>query len=395
MKKKFFVDEYSLILGCYTFIIGIITSLMVGGSLNTLRMYGSLSRAIIDVLFSIVLTVFIIVKRRYSIKKLVLFVAIVLTFTIAGYITRRVHIMTYALLIIAATSCKSCNSAIKAALIGSALSGAIVLISSQIGFIPDIKMTRGSYKDFDKFFYSNIAHCFGYDYYHHIPYKLYFIMLGVMKVKKKEMTWLEILMWITVNFIIFYFTTVRITFYLGFFSLMLYIILIKFKLFKIDNKAVKNVMVLSFPITFVGTSLFYYFYNGNSPIYAQVNFFSSGRLQLAREAFERYSINLFGNYIKTYAATSTKSYFYLDSGYIFTLLGYGVLFSIIIVIMYSCLCRFACERNDKALLIWLISVLIFTISNNVWVDLPMNPILVVFPIMRNQRSKRLKCREEA
>ena len=386
-KKKFLVNVYSLILGCYTFIIGIITSLLVGGSLTTLRMYGSLSRAIIDVMFSMVLAVFIITKRRYDMKKLILFIAIVISFIISGYITRRVHIMTYALLIIAAKNCKSCNSAIKAALIGTAFSGAIVLVLSQIGYIPDIKMIRHSSYAYYSMFYSNVAHCFGYSYYHHIPYKLYFIMLGVMKVKKKKMTWPEILMWATVNFIVFYFTTLRLTFYLGFFSLMLYIILIKFDLFKINNKKIKSIMTLSFPLMFVGANLFYYFYNINNTVYAQLDLLTSGRLQLGREAFERYPINLFGNMIETSAASSTTRYFFIDSGYVYALLGYGVLFSIIVVIMYSCLCRFACERNDKALLIWLISVLIFTISNDVWADLSMNPILVIFPIMWNQSTK--------
>ena len=314
--------------------------------------------------------------------------ALFIIFVFSGYVTRRVYIMTYALLIIAATRCNSCNSAIKAALIGSALSGAIVLVLSQIGYIPDIVMIRHGSNNTNLFLSKN-AHCFGYNYYHYIPYILYFIMLGVMKVKKKIMTWLEILMWVTVNFIVFYFTTLRLTFYLSFFSLMLYIILIKFDWFKVDNKTIKSIMTLSFPVMIVGTSLFYYFYNGNNTVYAQLNIFSSGRLQFGHEAFERYPINLFGNLIETSAGTSTTEFFYLDSGYIYAVLGYGVLFSIIVVIMYSYLCRFACERNDKALLIWLISVLLFTISNNVWVDLATNPVLVIFPIMWNQRSKEI------
>ena len=93
--------------------------------------------------------------------------------------------------------------------------------------------------------------------------------------------------------------------------------------------------------------------------------------------------------IKTSIDTSTTRYFFIDSGYIYAILGYGLIFSVIVVLMYSCLCRFACEKNDKALLIWLISVLLFTISNNTWAELPMNPILVIFPIMWNQRSKEI------
>lgn len=374
MEKK--TDLYSLILGCYTFIIGINISLIMGDGL---------SRAIIDVLFSMVLAILIIGKSRYDTKKLILFMVIVLSFTIAGYITRRIYIMTSALFIVAATSCNSCNRAIKAALIGSALSGAIVLLISQIGFIPDIVMIRDS-NNANLFFLKN-AHCFGYNYYHYIPYKLYFIMLGVMKVKRKKMSWLEILMWVIVNFVVFYFTTLRLTFYLGIFSLALYVIFVKFNWLKINNKTIKNILVMCFPVTIIGTILFYYFYDGNNILYAQLNLFSSGRLQLGHVAFERYPINLFGHLIETSVAIRTTEHFYLDSGYIYAILGYGIFFSILVVLMYSCLCGFACDKNDKALLIWLISVSVFTISNNVWVDIATNPILVIFPIMWNQRIK--------
>lgn len=376
MEKKILVDLYSLILGCYTFIIGIKTSLI---------MDDEFSRAFIDIVFSVILLLFIIRKKSYNVKMLILYAILIVIFTVSGYFTHRIYIMTYALFIISATRCNSCNRAIKAALIGSAVSGVIVLILSQIGYIPDIEMVRELNNVSANWFYSNVAHCFGYNYYHYIPYKFYFIMLGVMKVKKKKMSWLEIFIWAFAIFVVFYYTTLRLTFYLGLFSLALYIILIKFDWFKINNKTIKSIMTLSFPVTIVGTSLFYYFYNGENKVYAQLNLFLSGRLQLGHEAFERYPINLFGHLIETSAATSKTSYFYLDSGYIYALLGYGVFFSIIVVIMYSCLCGFACDTNDKVLLIWLISVLIFTISNNVWVELTMNPILVIFPIMWNQR----------
>lgn len=378
MEKKFLVDLYSLILGCYTFIIGINTSLIMGDSI---------SRAFIDIVFSVILAVFIIGKNRYDTKKLILFIIVVISFTISGYFTHRIYIMTYALLIVAAARCNYCNSAIKAALIGSAASGIIVLTLSQIGFVPDIEMSRGLNNT--NLFYSKVAHCFGYNYYHYIPYKFYFIMLGVMKLKNKKMSWLEILMWAFANFVVFYYSTIRLTFYLGFFSLALYIILIKFDWFKVDNKMIKSIMTLSFPVMIVGTSLFYYFYNGSNTVYAQLNIFSSGRLQLGHEAFERYPIKLFGQIIETSAATNRTKHFYLDSGYIYAILGYGVIFTIIVILMYSCLCRFACDKNDKALLIWLISVLLFTISNNVWVDIATNPVLVIFPIMWNQRSKEI------
>lgn len=378
MDKKILVDLYSIILGCYMFIIGINTSLLMGDSI---------SRAFIDILFSIMLAVFIIGKNRYDTKKLILFVVVVISFAISGYFTHRIYIMTYALLIVAATRCNSCNSAIKAALIGSAASGAIVLVLSQIGFIPDIVMIRGSANA--NWFFSKNAHCFGYNYYHFIPYKLFFIMLGVMKIKKKKMSWLEILIWIILNFVVFYFSTIRLTFYLGFFSLALYIVLVKFDWLTINKKAIKSIMTLSFPVTIVVTSLFYYFYNPDSELYALLNLFSSSRVRLGHEAFERYPIKLFGQLIKTSHATNRTKYFYLDSGYIYAILGYGIVFSIVVVIMYSCLCRFACERNDKVLLIWLISVLLFTISNNIWVELSMNPILVIFPIMWNQRIKEI------
>lgn len=341
-----------------------------------------LSRALIDIAFSMILLVFIIAGKKYNLKMLIMFVSIIIIFTISGYFTQRVYIMAYAFFIIAATRCNSGDSAIKAALIGSAVSGAIVLILSQIGYIPDIEMMRGSANV--NLFYSEVAHCFGYSYYHHIPYKFYFVMLGVMKVKNKEMSWCEIFLWGLANFVVFYYTTVRLTFYLGFLALALYIVLIKFDWFRINNKATKGIMTLSFPVMTVGTILFNYFYSERYKIYAMLNLFASNRLRLGHEAFERYSIKLFGQMINTSIATSTTRHFYLDSGYIYAILGYGVFFSIIVVLMYSYLCNFACNKNDKALLIWLIGVLIFTVSNNEWVELTKNPILILFPIAWSQ-----------
>lgn len=83
---------------------------------------------------------------------------------------------------------------------------------------------------------------------------------------------------------------------------------------------------------------------------------------------------------------SYTKYFYIDSGYIYAILGYGVLFTLVVIFMYSYLIYYATKRNDKNLFIWLIIVLVFTVVNNTWVSLAVNPVLMCFPIVFRSRN---------
>ena len=96
------------------------------------------------------------------------------------------------------------------------------------------------------------------------------------------------------------------------------------------------------------------------------------RLSLSRIALQRYEISLFGNLIK---ALESDTYFYLDSGYLYLLLGYGLVVFLVIMSAYMIVFRYALKSNDKKLFIWCIIVSVFSFVNNIIVDVNINPLL--------------------
>jgi len=88
------------------------------------------------------------------------------------------------------------------------------------------------------------------------------------------------------------------------------------------------------------------------------------------------------------AVRAAQNYFYIDSGFFYSLIGYGILFTVIFLLIYSYLYEHSAKNNDKPLFIWLTCVLIFTLINNVWVSIATNPVLLVFGcFMQSIRTK--------
>lgn len=88
-----------------------------------------------------------------------------------------------------------------------------------------------------------------------------------------------------------------------------------------------------------------YFYKATG-FMALINQLLSGRLALGKRAFTMYPIKLFGQFIETHGfggengnnlayAADRFLYFYIDSSYIFMLLRYGLIFTIIILLLLT------------------------------------------------------------
>jgi hypothetical protein len=136
---------------------------------------------------------------------------------------------------------------------------------------------------------------------------------------------------------------------------------------------------LAFPFGAVITWFCMKNYDSSKFYWNLVNKIFSSRLKFMNEGYYKYPIKIMGNYIEMQGASAirqTTNYFYIDSGFAYSLLGYGLMFTVILIFLYSVLFKYSCVVNDKALFVWLFSVLIFTMINNTWVSLNYNPILM-------------------
>ena len=340
-----------------------------------------------NVVFIIVcatLAVLWITYDKVSVKKLLCQIIIISAFLLVTITTTRKYLLIYALFLLA-SNCAEFKKIVKYSLIATLSATCIVMIASQIGIVQDYVFERET----------EIAHSMGFSYYSAYPYILMFNMLSYMYIRKKSITWIEIAVLLIINQGVYHLSTLRLTYYLTFLIIILYLLVAKMNRIRLNHKAFYVGSFLLYPLMLfitVWSSLQYTHYN---LFWRKLDDILSGRLRLQHKAFDLYSVKLFGQYIETNNMTNgvvaQHNYFYIDSGFIYSILGYGILLTFILLFMYSFLLFKACQHNDKVLAIWIVSLAIFTVVNNTWLNIHYNCLLLLFPqiYFKGGRNRRI------
>lgn len=318
----------------------------------------------------------IAIRSKLSRSNLFFRFVVIALFTLAAVISNKPQMMIYAALICTA----DLTSFRRIVLVCFVTCGVMIVltpIADIIGVVPKREFHRGGV----------IAHSFGFGYYNTVPYTFLFMVLEFFYLKStrhKKANWFELIVLFGLNYALYKLSTLRLVFYLICIVMGLYIILVKFNLIRLNASLIKAVCVSTFPILFFLTLWINYSYTNTNSLFVKLNSLLSDRLNLGRLALERYAINLFGHNIAT--VKNTSDYFYVDSGFLFSLLGYGLLFTGMAMVFYTYLCKYAAVENNKVLYIWLFSVAVFSVINNTWISLYMNPILLYVPILIKEKK---------
>lgn len=334
---------------------------------------------------TVVLFLLILSKRFYKIKELLLGIIVLGCFFIAAHATNRSQLLMFALLIVASNNA-SWRNVLKTSFFTTIFALLCITFAVRIGKIPDYTYIHGV---------SEIAHSGGFSYYTTLSYIVLYLILEYLSLRGENIRLVEIVLLQVFNYWIYNYSTTKLTWILGSFALVLEIVFVKFDFIKINVEWIKKVGTVAFPISALVTYLSCKYYNSNSPFWNALNLALGDRIGLSNRAITEYPITIFGQYIEMYGQADIalsnvhySSYFYIDSGFIYSILAYGILFTIAALFMYSFLMRTSIEENDKPLFLWLIVVLVFTVVNNTWVSLAMNPILLYFPIALDKFKKR-------
>ena len=246
------------------------------------------------------------------------------------------------------------------------------------------------------------AHCFGFSYFHQVPYHLYFCFLDYLFLKKNKMPFWEVIIWLVLNYWLFLMTTITLVFILVIITIVLYYIIKKYPIINIASEGMAKLSYLLYPVGIAVIFVFIRFYDARNAIWQQLNTFSRERIRFVQEAYYRYNINLFGNKIISNTGTvddsmgylvrrRTGAYFYLDSGFAYSLISYGLIFTALMIFLYTCITLYSCRKNEKIIFVWAVTVMFFTISNNIWLNITYNPLLLLsFPAVNYLFSFRKK-----
>lgn len=236
----------------------------------------------------------------------------------------------------------------------------IIVNLSLLKIIPDWIFARGSMK----------RHSLGFNYSTIAIGTFLSCILMYFYVRKSNATFFELLLLETINVFLFRYTDGRMSFIL--ISMILFIMLLS-KVTKIKkllkSQSIQN--VLSCIGAFLPLSLFLlviivtFLYDKGSSFGININNLLSGRLFYTRNAFQEYGISLFGQSIDWkgwgglgYVDTENISNFiynYVDISYARMVFDYGIIPTILILVMYS----FALVKNVKEKKYWMYFTLIF------------------------------------
>ena len=267
----------------------------------------------------------------------------------------------------------------------------LIVLSSLLGIIPNQIFDRNGVN----------VKAFGFFNYATIPYLIFAVNILFLYLNKLNRQKISII--ILVDIITFSLFQNRLMFIIEILYFIFRYVLIKIDLYKLRK------IFISFPwLMCFFTYLLSKKYDETNSLMYHINSLLSGRLYYNFNALESFDIQLFGKYIfmrgnLPIGAHSNLPYFYIDSGYIFSLISYGLIFTIIIMLMYSIIIKYAIDTKNVSLLTTILIICIANIINNVWVSLLYCPFILLFmealqyefmhPIgsIKFQKSRSLLC----
>lgn len=350
-------------------------SLITLGPIKSLINYGSVG---------ILAATFI--SRTYSLKQLRFYVLFGV-FVLAAYTTKRTFLMVYMLLLLNARYSSFRKIAV-CSLISTTLSILFVVLCCKAGLITDLVYSRDGVES---------AHSYGFGHYSSISYFALYLTLIWLYLRRRAIGWIELGALVVFNYGIYYLTTTRLSFYLALFVIAAYIVIVKYRWIRISSKPILFLSSIGFPVAFLCCILLHYFYDPQNALLEKLNEMLNSRLLMGKTAFEQYHLKLFGQTIEMVGIKSAtfgeghQVYFYIDSGYVYSLIGYGILFTLLILTLYTMILRNTAKKEQGVLFIWGLTVMLFSISNNAWISITYNPLLfyVITPEASNALTRLL------
>ena len=250
----------------------------------------------------------------------------------------------------------------------------LVLVSTGLDIIED----RTYFRDVDNF-EKSYAHDLGFRYYSYYAYMGMGLVQCCIYLWRKHISLGQILFLVAFSFLVFLLSSTRLQLYACIAFIFAIFIIPYIPKLIFHNKMLAYLAVIAYPVICV---ILYFvskyfllsiFYDG----YDALNKAMSYRLSLNEEAFVRYDVTLWGNNLEFDTSENTKDYFYIDSGYLHVLLGDGLVFITIVLIVYSILTYKLFKSRAYYLYLWIIIYAILNISNGFLVALLENPILLL------------------
>lgn len=318
---------------------------------------------------------------KYSIRRIVVILIILLT-SLISLSSKNKDIFFIGLLLYMSVNVKS-KDIIKISMVTLGFTVLSIVSLSFMNIIPN-------------YVYDNIlangniakANSLGFDYYSYVPIYTLFFTCMYLYIRGKKCSYIEICILILLAIVVNSFCHKELAFGLNIFTVILYIILSKFNIFKFRSYIWKLVSKVIIPSCFI----IIVFCSYNYDKFLALDNILGGRLYYGYTTFNNYSLTLFGQNIEmigtsTFTKNPNLEYFYIDSGYLQTLFLRGIILTAIIVIGYSIISYKSIKDKEIELFIWVIITAGYNILGSTLIDIWYNPIFFIgFKYIANWRG---------
>ena len=239
-----------------------------------------------------------------------------------------------------------------------------------------------------------LAHSWGFLSYNHLGFMA--MALTTMWLYLKKRNYVEILIVALLNYLYYRIHTTTLALVIAESVLLLYIMVCKWNWIW-PGKKIRLFIASIYSVLLCGSVVLLVYLYATNRFAITLSFMNTirNRISYSIYFFQKYGVHLFGQNIEMHSIqerfyNGAADNLYIDSGYIYSLIAYGILFTILILIMYTIVFRYIAKNNDKYLFIWLIVILTATVVNNFLVNIVFNPILFLFPAAIKGRNARFR-----
>ena len=313
----------------------------------------------------------------YTVNKLILWIVFIGSFSVF-FIFRHHLIIFLSLLLIISGENIEINVLLRHILFGIIVWSSFVFLLSFAGLIENYLFYH--YKSGH-----NIeVYTYGFAYYGTIGYCVMSGIIIFFLLRSFKCTWFEIIIMGFLNYAAYQIHTTTLAYYGVWMFIIGFIFIVKFKMINYSGRFWGLVSILLpwmlFLFTLVVVYIYKYFgleslikiYNGNQLI---------SRLIYSVEAIEKYGIHFLGNDVEMYGQTlfryfNAPSSFYIDSGYIYTLIANGVMVTILLLSLYSIILAYFYHTKKYVYYFSFALMLCLCVINNFTVNIIYNPLLL-------------------
>lgn len=222
-----------------------------------------------------------------------------------------------------------------------------------------------------------------------------FLMLTYVYIREEDITYLEIGIMFALTCATYYITDARTDFVVMLMLIFLTLVTkIKYtSISKFIKKTAIRKGILTLPIVLAASSwILTGIYDDDSEIWLKIDAVLSGRLAMGKVALHNYNITAFGQYVieKGFGGSTDwpDNYFFIDCSYISMGIKFGIIFLILIFVIYTIILKRCLDTRKLFWCIVLVVVAIQSATEHHFIQYWYNPFLIVLFTNKQSNVKR-------